>query len=44
MNYAYKCAATWLWNIYNNVTSMLNKGNLDSLPEVYFVYIIITKK
>lgn len=38
MSFAYKCAASWLWNIYNGVTSMLSKGDLELLPEVYFVY------
>lgn len=31
---AYKFAASWLWEVYNNVTSELEQGNLEQLPEV----------
>jgi len=31
---AYKFAATWLWNVYNDVTSKLEEGDLERLPEV----------
>lgn len=36
ISFAYKCAASWLWNIYKGVISMLNKGDLELLPEVCF--------
>jgi len=31
---AYKFAASWLWDVYNNVTSQLEEGVLEQLPEV----------
>lgn len=31
---AYKFAASWLWDVYNDVTSQLEKGDLERLPEV----------
>jgi len=34
---AYKFAASWLWDVYNNVTSQLEQGDLEQLPEVYIV-------
>lgn len=34
MSLAYKFAASWLWEVYNNVTSELEQGNLEQLPEV----------
>jgi len=30
----YKSAATWLWDEYNTVTSELERGDLEHLPEV----------
>lgn len=27
-------SANWLWNMYNNVTSELEQGDLERLPEV----------
>ncbi|VVC41119.1 Acyl-coenzyme A oxidase, N-terminal,Acyl-CoA oxidase/dehydrogenase, central domain,Acyl-CoA [Cinara cedri] len=35
MSFAYKCAASRLWNIYTGVTSMLIKGDLELLPELH---------
>ncbi|CAH1737123.1 probable peroxisomal acyl-coenzyme A oxidase 1 [Aphis gossypii] len=32
---AYKFAATWLWNVYNDVTSKLEEGDLERLPELH---------
>lgn len=38
--FAFQYAANWLWDVYNNVTSELESGQMDNLPEVYcFVYI-----
>lgn len=34
MGLAYKFAAQWLWEKYSTVTSELNVGNLQHLPEV----------
>lgn len=31
---AFRLAADWIWNMYNNVTAELDQGELDSLPEV----------
>lgn len=31
---AYKFAASWLWDVYNDVTSQLEQGVLERLPEV----------
>lgn len=31
---AYRFAAIWLWDVYNEVTSQLEQGDLESLPEV----------
>lgn len=30
----YNCAAKWLWDKYSAVTSQLDRGDLDQLPEV----------
>lgn len=32
--FAIKSSATWLWDVYNNVTKDLDQGDLDKLPEV----------
>lgn len=32
--YCFRFAATWLWNMYNNVTAELEGGDLERLPEV----------
>lgn len=34
MSLAYKFAASWLWDVYNEVTSQLELGELERLPEV----------
>lgn len=34
MSFAYKFAASWLWDVYNDVTSQLEQGDLERLPEV----------
>jgi len=34
---AYKFAASWLWNVYNDVTSQLEQGDLDKLPELHAI-------
>lgn len=34
MSLAYKFAASWLWDVYNDVTSQLELGDLERLPEV----------
>jgi len=31
---AYKFAALWLWDVYNDVNSQLEQGDLERLPEV----------
>ncbi|XP_076175470.1 acyl-coenzyme A oxidase 1 [Ptiloglossa arizonensis] len=34
---AFRLAADWIWNMYNNVTAELDQGELDSLPELHAV-------
>jgi hypothetical protein len=34
--FAFQYSGTWLWDVYNNVTSELEAGQLESLPEVSF--------
>lgn len=33
--FCFRFAALWLWNMYNNVTSELEGGDLERLPEVW---------
>ncbi|KAK4872215.1 hypothetical protein RN001_016339 [Aquatica leii] len=33
--YAFRYSATWLWDMYNNVSSELEAGMLDQLPELH---------
>ncbi|XP_019874586.2 probable peroxisomal acyl-coenzyme A oxidase 1 [Aethina tumida] len=33
--FAFQYSATWLWDIYNNVTGELESGQLDNLPELH---------
>ncbi|XP_060516308.1 probable peroxisomal acyl-coenzyme A oxidase 1 [Cylas formicarius] len=33
--FAFQHSATWLWDVYNNVTSELETGQLDNLPELH---------
>lgn len=35
--FAFQYSATWLWNVYNNVTSELEAGQLESLPELHAI-------
>lgn len=35
--YAFQYSATWLWNVYNEVTSELETGQLDKLPELHAI-------
>lgn len=32
--FAFRYCATWIWDMYNNVSSELEAGQLDQLPEV----------
>lgn len=32
--FAIHYSAAWIWDMYNNVTEDINKGQLDNLPEV----------
>ncbi|XP_050548999.1 probable peroxisomal acyl-coenzyme A oxidase 1 isoform X2 [Daktulosphaira vitifoliae] len=32
---AFRFAATWLWNVYNDVTSRLEQGDMERLPELH---------
>ncbi|XP_043266222.1 probable peroxisomal acyl-coenzyme A oxidase 1 isoform X2 [Colletes gigas] len=32
---AFRLAADWIWNMYNNVTAELDQGELDRLPELH---------
>lgn len=32
--FAYQYCSYWIWDMYNNVTSELEAGHLDQLPEV----------
>jgi len=41
---AYKFAASWLWDVYNEVTSELELGDLERLPEVKLVQLLDLKK
>lgn len=36
----YNCAAKWLWDKYSAVTSQLDLGDLDQLPEVNYSLIL----
>lgn len=33
--FAFRMAADWIWNMYNNVTAELDQGELDRLPELH---------
>ncbi|KAJ8983313.1 hypothetical protein NQ317_010851 [Molorchus minor] len=33
--FAFQYSATWLWELYNNVTGELESGHLDNLPELH---------
>ncbi|CAG9117958.1 unnamed protein product [Plutella xylostella] len=33
--HAFRSSATWLWEMYNNVTAELDAGELDRLPELH---------
>ncbi|KAL1492606.1 hypothetical protein ABEB36_010843 [Hypothenemus hampei] len=33
--FAFQFSANWLWNVYNDVSSQLETGNLDNLPELH---------
>lgn len=35
--YCFRFAANWLWNMYNNVTSELEGGDLERLPELHAI-------
>lgn len=35
---AMKFSATWLWDMYNSVTSELEQGDLERLPEVSLLH------
>jgi acyl-CoA oxidase len=35
--FAFQYSGTWLWDVYNNVTSELEAGQLESLPELHAV-------
>lgn len=37
-------SADWLWNMYNNVTHELEEGNMERLPEVILLLIIMFQK
>lgn len=38
--FAYYFNARWIWDLYNNVNSELQAGQLDRLPEVRKIYSI----
>ncbi|CAH0562110.1 unnamed protein product [Brassicogethes aeneus] len=35
MSFAFQYSASWLWDIYNNVTGELESGQLENLPELH---------
>lgn len=34
--FAFRMSADWIWEMYNNVTSELDQGELERLPEVLY--------
>lgn len=37
-SFAMNFASRWIWEMYNNVTSELEQGDLERLPEVIYIY------
>lgn len=38
--FAFQYSANWLWEVYNNVTSELDAGKFENLPEVWFCHLM----